>query len=94
MQQDHPLDALGRRLENVAEREDAGVVDEYLDVDAHFAHRGVEFVRRLRAGEVHCQDVHLSAGRDVSRGNLVADPFERRGGLPDQHQVVACGGQA
>ena len=90
MEHDDALDALGRRADDVAEREDARIVDEHVDGDAGRTQPVVELLRRLGAGQVAGDDAHLGG---VERPELGAHALELAQVVAHQHEPVAQPGE-
>ncbi len=87
MQEDDPLDALGRRLQDVAERENPRVVDEYVDLDPFAPHGLPKLFSGFRAGQVDLDDTHVAAVRGGAY--LGGGGFQRFAAVARQHEVVA-----
>ena len=91
VQQQQPFDPLVGGLQDVQEREHAGIVDQHVDVDTRVADPGEQLAGRLDTGQVDALDAHLGAwaGADLRSRRL-----QRRTVVADQHQPVARRRQA
>ena len=91
MQEDDPFDPFCRGVEQIAEGEDAGVVDQDVDVDPFAPGEIVQ----LSGGADACQVDGDGADPDAGCGalDLPADRFERFRPVSGQHEVVSKGRQ-
>ena len=85
MQQDDALDALGRRGQDIAEREDASVIDQHVDSDALCPCPIEQLLRCGRTGEVKGTRTHLDA---AGRLNFRFHDVEPLGPLAYQDDAV------
>ena len=93
VQQDDPLDPLGGRMEDVAEGEDAGIVDHDVDLDSFAAGEVVQLLRGAEACQVGREGDDAPSGLRCPFADGAGRLFERRLPVAGQYEVVSQGGQ-
>lgn len=81
----------GGRMEDVAEGEDAGIVDQNVDLDPFAAGEVVQLLRGADTGQVDADRPYSRFG--TGGFDFSADRFERFRPVAGQYEVVSQGGQ-